>query len=153
MTGLMSNMKFGLGVDTVHLPNTIWSHQWIWSILLSWLGKVNLGGFLRQLLVPKMLFSIVSSTDENCSYFISSVRHNVMLTPVPMASHEQKSYVMPHFNHLDLRNAMVPLTIISALCDASASSNGITWPKNHVAPHLNYLDLTNIMVPLMTLLP
>ena len=43
----------------------------------------------------------------------------------PMVSHDPKSYVEPHFNHLDLRNAVVPLTMPSVSCDADAGANGI----------------------------
>ena len=30
--------------------------------------------------------------------------------PVLMASHDPKSHIAPHFDHLDLRNVMMPLT-------------------------------------------
>ena len=46
---------------------------------------------------------------------------------IPLASHDQKCHVVPHFNDLDIRNAMVLLTKLSASCDASASArnNGV----------------------------
>ena len=37
---------------------------------------------------------------------------------MPMASHDQKSHVALHFDHLDLRNAMVLLTMLSTSHDA-----------------------------------
>ena len=33
------------------------------------------------------------------------------------------------FNHLDLRNKMVPLTMPSVLCDAHTGASSITGPK------------------------
>ena len=53
---------------------------------------------------------------------------------MPVVLHHQESHIVPHFDHLDLWNAMMPLTMLSAsivlipvplaLCDADAS--GIT---------------------------
>ena len=37
-----------------------------------------------------------------------------------------KSQVAPHFNCLDLRNVVVPLTRLSASTDARAGSDGVT---------------------------
>ena len=48
----------------------------------------------------------------------------MILTVVPVASHDQESPVAPHLNCLDLRNAIVPLTMLLALCNAGA--NGVT---------------------------
>ena len=50
---------------------------------------------------------------------------HVML--MPMASNGQESYVATNFNHLDLRNPVVPLMIPLASCAANA--NGIMIPK------------------------
>ena len=91
--------------------------------------------------------------------------------------HMTQSHVAIHFDHLDLRNAWVPL----ASHDAYGSANGMTSPKkscsphfncpdlrityvhwhhmmpnsmikkSHVAPHFNCLYLRNGMVPLMML--
>ena len=41
----------------------------------------------------------------------------MMLMPAPMASNDQKSYIVLHFDCLDLGNVVVPLTVPSALCD------------------------------------
>ena len=40
-----------------------------------------------------------------------------------------KSFVAPHFICLEVTNAIVPLTMPSAPCDANASTKCITWPK------------------------
>ena len=50
-----------------------------------------------------------------------------MLTPPPMASYDPESHVAPDFNCLDPRNAMVPLTMLLALCHTGASE--VTLPK------------------------
>ena len=43
---------------------------------------------------------------------------------------------------------MVSLTTLSASCDSSASTNGVSHdPKSHIAHHFDHLDLTNAMVP------
>ena len=49
------------------------------------------------------------------------------MTLVLMTSHDQKCHIAPHFNFLDLRNAVVPLMMLLALCDAGA--NSVTSPK------------------------
>ena len=49
-------------------------------------------------------------------------------TLVPMALHDQKCHIAPHFSCLDLRNAKVPLMNLLALCDAGAS--GLTWSRD-----------------------
>ena len=54
-------------------------------------------------------------------------QHHMMLMPGPFASHDQKSNVALHFDHLDLRNAIMPLILILAPCDTSA--NGNAWPE------------------------
>ena len=43
-------------------------------------------------------------------------QHHMMLTLSPMASHDQKSHVTPHFSYLDLKNAMVALIALASLC-------------------------------------
>ena len=40
-----------------------------------------------------------------------------------------KSHVALHFHNLDLRKAMMPLTMLLASYDADASASVITWPK------------------------
>ena len=45
--------------------------------------------------------------------------------PVPMVSHDLKSYVVFHFDYLDIMNAVVPLMMPCALFDADTSANGI----------------------------
>ena len=42
-----------------------------------------------------------------------------------MTSHDKKGTIAPHFDHLDLRNAMVPLTMLLASYDANSMANGI----------------------------
>ena len=42
-----------------------------------------------------------------------------------MVSHDQKSHVALHFNHLDLRSAMVPLTMLFVSHNADANASGI----------------------------
>ena len=44
---------------------------------------------------------------------------------VPMVSHDHKSYVAFNFDHLDLRGAMVQLTMLFTSHVADASDNGI----------------------------
>ena len=36
-----------------------------------------------------------------------------------------KSCVVPHFNHLDLRNTIIPFMMPSAPCDSDASASGL----------------------------
>ena len=46
----------------------------------------------------------------------------MMLTPTPMAPHDQKNHVAPNFNSFGLRNAMVPLTVPSVSHDTNTST-------------------------------
>ena len=48
---------------------------------------------------------------------------------MPMVSHDPKIHVALHFNHLDLRSAIVPLTMLFASLDADASAIGFIWPR------------------------
>ena len=68
-----------------------------------------------------------------------------------MMSHNQKSYVAPHFTWPDIRNATVPLIIPLATSDTIASASGVIEPKSHLALHFNCLDLRNALVLLTTL--
>ena len=43
--------------------------------------------------------------------------------------HMTKCYVAPHFDNLDVRNAVVWLVMLPASCDADASTSSITWSK------------------------
>ena len=43
----------------------------------------------------------------------------------PVASDDQKSYVTLHFDHLDPINAVAPLMVLLASCEADASANSI----------------------------
>ena len=49
-----------------------------------------------------------------------------MLMPVLMSFHDQKVDVVPHFDHLDVRNVMVPLMVPLASCDPDAGTSSIT---------------------------
>ena len=48
---------------------------------------------------------------------------------MPVVSYEQKCYVAPYFDHLDLMTAVVPLMILSATHDTDTDASGITRPK------------------------
>ena len=53
----------------------------------------------------------------------------MMLMLVPIALPLQNSQVAPDFDSHDLRNAMMPLMILSVSCDADIGDTGITWAK------------------------
>ena len=44
---------------------------------------------------------------------------------VPLASHDQKGHLLPHFDHLDIRNSVMPLTMPSASHVAHANASGL----------------------------
>ena len=73
----------------------------------------------------------------------------VTVRSMPMAWHDQKSHVAPHFNHVDFRFMMVSLTMSSASHATNANANGSTRPESHAAPHFNNFDIRNGMVQLM----
>ena len=72
-----------------------------------------------------------------------------MPTLVPVKWYDQISHVLPHFNLLDLRNAMVPLTVPSASQVAYLNPNGSTRPKGHATPHIHHFGIGKWMVLLM----
>ena len=43
--------------------------------------------------------------------------------------HMTKSHMTPHFNHVDVKNGMLWLMMLSPSCEGDVSTNGITWPK------------------------
>ena len=53
--------------------------------------------------------------DLNVDYFI--------------CSHDQKSDVASHFNHLDPRNVMVSLMMMLASCNSNANISDVTCPE------------------------
>ena len=73
--------------------------------------------------------------------------HHMTLTPVPMAAHDE---VVPHFSHIDLRNAMMAFLITfswhhvmpTLLLIASKEQ------KCNFIPHFDHPDLTNAVVSL-----
>ena len=52
--------------------------------------------------------------------------YHVMPTLVPIASREQKTHVTPHFNCLEIRNAVVPLMMALTLSCTNKYGNGVT---------------------------
>ena len=40
-----------------------------------------------------------------------------------------ESHIAPHFNCLDLRNALIPLMTLLSSCDTNTGANGVTWQK------------------------
>ena len=50
-----------------------------------------------------------------------------------------KSHVAPHFDHLELTNAVVALIILLVSCDTDTSMNCITWQKRYVIHCFNHL--------------
>ena len=76
-----------------------------------------------------------------------------MQMPVLMASHDQEGHVSLHFNHPDLRNAIVPLMMPLLSSDADTNANGMIWHqywgqwyhvmKRHVVPYFNHFDVWN----------
>ena len=80
----------------------------------------------RSAVLPLMMSLSVDSHDHR-SHVAPHFDHLYLrYTVVSMASHAQKSHRAPHFDCLDLINAMVPLMMPSASCDADTGTNGIT---------------------------
>ena len=53
----------------------------------------------------------------------------MMLMLVPIVSHDQETNAALHFDNLDQRNVLIPLTALYASHDADALTNGITWAR------------------------
>ena len=68
-----------------------------------------------------------------------------------MVLHDPESHVTTHFNCLDLRNEMVPLTVLLASYQYWCQWCHTT-KKTHFLPHFTCLILRNAMVPLMMML-
>ena len=67
---------------------------------------------------------------------------------VPIGSHDQNSYVAPCFDHLDIINEVVLLTMPLASCNVTTGATGITWLKVRLHFNFNQLQLWNGVVPL-----
>ena len=48
---------------------------------------------------------------------------------------------------LNVRNVVVPFSMLMASCDVNIRAIGMAWLEIHVAPQFNHLDLRNAMVP------
>ena len=116
-----------------------WYHQWY-----NFICYVEMT--IWRCIVP---FGADTSTSAGISAMYHWQCHWCHVMLMPMASHNQKSYVASEFICLDLRNAVVPLMTPLTSCDASAGTIGVTQPKSNMAPHFNYLYLRNAMLPLM----
>ena len=46
-----------------------------------------------------------------------------------LASHDQECHISPCFNHFDLTNKMVPVTVPSVSFDVSTDADSIIWPR------------------------
>ena len=60
---------------------------------------------------------------------------SIVLTQVPVVLHGKINHIEVCFDHLDLRNAMVSLMVLSTSHDADTNVNGITsqqWQWYHV---------------------
>ena len=68
---------------------------------------------------------------------------------MPLASHDPKIHGAPHFECLELTNAIRPLTMPSTSYGSNASTKCITDQKSHVAPNFHYVCQTNALAPLM----
>ena len=69
--------------------------------------------------------------------------------PALMVSHDPNHNVVPHFNCLDLRNAVVSLTTLLVSCDTNTSANGVNGDNSDVAPYFNCLDLRSAVMPFL----
>ena len=65
---------------------------------------------------------------------------------VQMVSHDQKSHVLFHFDHLVPTNGMVPVMTLLVSFDTYTSINGITCPKIYVTHCANCIDLMTTLV-------
>ena len=63
-----------------------------------------------------------------------------------------KSYVAPHLNCIDLRNAVVLLMMLPASCDTDAMPMVSDDQKCHIALHFDYLSETMAFFPLVMLM-
>ena len=80
------------------------------------------------------MFSVSHDADTNANGIscLQCQRHLVIL--MPMASHEQKHHVAPHFSCFNVKNAMVPLMMPLALCDSNASAKASNYQRSCLIP-------------------
>ena len=58
-----------------------------------------------------------------------------------------KCHIAHHFNHVDIRNAMMPLKTVLALYNTNPGTNGFMDQKGCIAPAIFIIiDLRNAMV-------
>ena len=108
--------------------------------------------------------NVITWTKKSCTSFLSSWPKEcngtindaigIMWYTSARGITSPKMHVAHHFNCLDIRNVMVPLTIPSASCDPGADAYGVTWPKKSCCTSFWFsclvsLDLRNAFVPLM----
>ena len=71
--------------------------------------------------------------------------HHVMSRPVPMTYMNKKNHDAPYFDHLELWNTSLPLTMLSASHGANCITKCITWPKKSCcfSFHFSWLNKYN----------
>ena len=100
----------------------IWSGK-SWGIL-TWPKVVTLWYHMTQKIMLNPILSLPKEFHGIIDYVVCIMQCNADANGIIWP----KSHIAPHFDSLDLGNAMVPLMVD----DASASANGVTWSKNHL---------------------
>ena len=148
-------LHFILIILTEGMP---WCHWWCFWHHVTLISVSMASNYQRVLL---LLISTYLTKEMQCyldNYMIPGL--------ASVVSQDERRYVAPHFDHLDLRNALVPLPVLTqrwchhmtetpmtmALFASNIDVISITWQKCHVVVHLNCLNIWNTMVPLVMLL-
>ena len=74
--------------------------------------------------------------------------YHVTWTLAPVAWHYQKC-VAPHFNCLNIMNAVVTLKMLSASCDARSSAKSVTWPQKSCYTQFWAIDAIDDAIDIM----
>ena len=130
----------------VHDSNTF---PVIWS---WWCHQRHYCIFLLEVIVYRyyMTFCTIASAGAGISVICHWQCHWYHMILLPVGSHDPKSHIASHFNHLDIWNLMDPLTVLSASCDANALPMVSDDQTCHVALHFDHYKLWNAMLSLMT---
>ena len=91
--------------------------------------KRHMLDIILSVLFMMMLTSCGTDTDANGIMWHHSQWHHMLPMPVANVSHDHKSHITSNFDYLDLRNVIVTLRILTALCDGNTSANGMSWQE------------------------
>ena len=89
-------------------------------MLLTWCDNdASTSGIKYQKVKLQLIWIVLIWEIQWCHW--QYYHFHMILGLVPIVEHDMKSHVAPYFDHLDIRNAVVSMMVLSTSCDANIS--------------------------------